>query len=311
MANILPQSLIGQRLMDQYLVLKPLETGGFSQTYLALDTENPETTGYLVKLLDINLTRRIDFQTLKNCFDHEALALGQLNSSGIVRAVPQLIAYCRDRDQIYIIQEYIEGQRLDHWIESQPKLRLKEILGLLQEILMLLAQIHHQGIIHCDIKPSNLMRRSHDGQLFLIDFGACRMPGKTHAELTLGTPGYMPEEQTLGQPQLNSDLYALGMMMIEILTGISPQDLDRSSINQELDWQRHIPLPLMNLPLVSIIDRMVRYYPQDRYPTAQAALAELQMLIPNRHSLRSWTAKPFLRTKTPIAPTQAIKVLAH
>jgi serine/threonine protein kinase len=310
MANVLSKTLIGQRLMDQYLVLKPLETGGFSQTYLALDTEQPETTGYLVKLLDLKRTAHIDFHTLKTCFDHEALALGQLNHSLAEPTVPKLIAYCRDRDQIYIVQEYIEGQRLDQWIESQPKLRLKEILTLLQEILTLLAQIHHQGIIHCDIKPSNLVRRR-DGQLFLIDFGACRMPDKTHTELTLGTPGYMPEEQVQGQPQINSDLYALGMMMIQILTGIPPQDLDYDAINREWDWQRHIPQFLMNLPLVSIIDRMVRHHPQDRYATAQAALTELQTLMPKRHSLRAWTAKPFARPKKPIASTQALKVLAY
>jgi serine/threonine protein kinase len=306
MANVLSQSLIGQRLMDQYLVLKPLETGGFSQTYLALDIEQPETTGCLVKFLDLKRTAHIDFQILKTCFDNEALALGQLNHSLAEPTVPRLIAYCRDRDQIYIIQEYIEGQRLDHWIESQPQLRLKEVLGLLQEILTLLARIHHQGIIHCDIKPSNLMRRR-DGRLFLIDFGACRMPDKTQAELALGTPGYMPEEQAQGQPQINSDLYALGIVMIQILTGISPQDLERT--HQEWDWQRHIPQPLMNLPLVSIVDRMVRHNPQDRYATAQAALAELQTLMPSRHSLRSWTAKPFSRAKKTIAPTQ--KVLAY
>jgi serine/threonine protein kinase len=310
MANVLSQTLIGQRLMDQYLVLKPLESGGFSQTYLALDTEQPETA-YLVKLLDIKRTAPIDFQILKTCFDHEALALGQLNNSLAESTVPELIAYCRDRDQIYIIQEYIEGQRLDHWIEAQPKLRLKEILSLLKEILTLLAQIHHQGIIHCDIKPSNLMRRSRDGRLFLIDFGACRLPDKPHAELTLGTPGYMPQEQVQGLPQINSDLYALGMMMIQILTGIPPQDLDRISISQEWDWQRHIPQALMNLPLVSIVDRMVRHDPQDRYATAQAALEELQTLMPNRHSLRSWTAKPFSRARKPIAPTQALKVLTY
>jgi serine/threonine protein kinase len=310
MANVLSKTLIGQRLMDQYLVLKPLEAGGFSQTYLALDTEQPETTGYLVKFLDLNRTAHIDFHTLKTCFDNEALALGQLNHNLAEPIVPKLIAYCRDRDQIYIIQEYIEGQRLDQWIESQPRLRLKEVFTLLQEILTLLAQIHHQGIIHCDIKPSNLMRRR-DGRLFLIDFGACRMPDKIHAELTLGTPGYMPEEQVQGQPQINSDLYALGMMMIQILTGVSPQDLERVSINQEWDWQRHIPPPLMNLPLVSIIDRMVRHSPQDRYATAQTALTELQTLMPNRPRLRSWTAKPFTRPRKPIAPTQALKLLAY
>jgi serine/threonine protein kinase len=302
MANVSPQTLIGQRLMDQYLVLKPLEPGGFSQTYLALDTEQPETT-YLVKLLDVKRTAPIDFHNLKTCFDHEALALGQLNNSPAAATVPQLIAYCRDRDQIYIIQEHIEGQRLDRWIESQPKRRLKELLSLLQALLRLLVQIHQQGIIHCDIKPSNLIYRS-NGRLCLIDFGACRLPGNPQAELFLGTPGYMPQEQALGQPQMNSDLYALGMMMIQIITGVVPQALERVAPNQA--WQRSIPPSLMHPPLVSILDRMVQPQCQDRYPTAQAALDALEMLLPQPRWY--WTTKPFSRSPKAIEPGPA---LAH
>jgi hypothetical protein len=100
-------------------------------------------------------------------------------------------------------------------------------------------------------------------------------------------------------------------MMIQILTGISPQDLDRFSTSQEWDWQRHIPKSLVNLPLVSIVDRMVRHHSQDRYATAQSALAELQTLMSNRYDFRYWTAKPFAHPRKSIAPTEVLKVLAY
>ncbi|NJM49077.1 MAG: hypothetical protein HC860_25330 [Alkalinema sp. RU_4_3] len=118
----------------------------------------------------------------------------------------------------------------------------------------------------------------------------------------------MPEEQVQGYPQINSDLYALGMVMIQILTGIPPQNLRSISISQEWDWQRYIPPGLINLPLISIVDRMVQPLAQNRYPTAQAALDELETLRPQarrRDRLRYWTTKPFSRRRQTIEPAFA------
>jgi serine/threonine protein kinase len=279
-------NLVGQLLMEKYLVLEHLEVGGFSQTYLAVDTENPRFH-YALKFLDRQLNPELDLPSLHGFFEAEAHALGRLALQRALalspNPVPQLIAYCRDRHQVYLIQEFIEGERLDLWIEhrtTQPQ--IKDVIKILAEMLLILHYIHSQGIIHCDIKPSNIIQR--EGKLVLIDFGACSVPGLQLArcqDFALGTPGYMPQEQASGRPQLNSDLYALGMMMIEIITGIAPKKLERDPDNQLLDWHRYVYPIFLKIPsLIMILDHMVMYEPGDRYLTVLETVNDLQRLIP-------------------------------
>jgi serine/threonine protein kinase len=335
-------NLIGQLLMEQYLVLEPLETGGFSQTYLALDTEKPAARCCVLKLMDTQLNPGLDFCSLHHFFEAEAHALGrlgalsQLGSSAAItrphRSVPKLIAYCRDRTQVYLVQEFIEGERLDRWMDQVQPPTLKQVIQILSEILLILYQIHGQGIIHCDIKPSNLIRRKRDGKLMLIDFGACFISDRANYDIcqmsprfnqaqfnqaqfnqdcsqnfALGTLGYMPEEQTQGKPQFSSDLYALGMMIIQILTGVAPQQLERYPITQEWDWHQHIRKSLLSLQLIPILDRMVRINPRDRYKNAAEAIAAVQEMIPQSvmgmpPTVRVPIPRPELRLDQP-APT--------
>ncbi len=305
MTPTITYNLIGQLLMEQYLVLEPLETGGFSQTYLALDTEKPAARCCVLKLMDTQLNPGLDFGSLYHFFEAEAHALGrlgslsQLGSSAAItrphRSVPKLMAYCRDRTQVYLVQEFIEGERLDSWMDQVQSPNLKQVIQILSEILLILYQIHSQGIIHCDVKPSNLIRRKRDSKLMLIDFGACFISDRASYDMcqvsprfnqdcsqnfALGTLGYMPEEQAQGKPQFSSDLYALGMMIIQILTGVAPQQLERYPITQEWDWHQHIRKSLLSLQLIPILDRMVRIDPRDRYKNAAEAIAAVQELIP-------------------------------
>jgi eukaryotic-like serine/threonine-protein kinase len=190
-----------------------------------------------------------------------------------------------------LVQALIDGERLDVWMASAPQPRLKHVMEILSETLLILDYIHRQGIIHCDIKPSNLIRRKSDGKLILIDFGACYfhnhtiVPGQSNYHrdrqtFALGTPGYMPDEQAAGMPDFNSDLYGLGMMIIQILTGIDPQQFDRYPDTHEWNWHDHIRQPLRHLALIPILDRMVRIDPRDRYPRAAAVIESLQGLMP-------------------------------
>jgi serine/threonine protein kinase len=193
----------------------------------------------------------------------------------------------------------------------------------------MLEAIHRQGIIHCDIKPSNLIRRTTDQKLILIDFGACSFSGaatlranandalKPHdrPEFALGTPGYMPPEQAAGLPQFNSDLYALGMMVIQILTGIAPQKLERYPTTREWNWHDHIRKPLLNLELIPVLDRMVRLDYRDRYHTATAALNAIQTLNPHSSSSRLPLFRPQATTARaphdPTAPTLGRSIQHH
>jgi serine/threonine protein kinase len=303
-------NLIGQLLMQRYLILEPLESGGFSQTYLAIDTESPDNVACVIKFMDAQLNSGLDFDHLSHLFEAEAYALGCLGAHPAVapddRSTPQLMAYCRDQTQIYLVQELIEGDRLDTWMESVPQPRLKDVIDILHSVLLMLEPIHRQGIIHCDIKPSNLIRRKQDEKLILIDFGACCF--SHHAEImgpsadrpnryeyALGTLGYMPAEQSAGMPEFNSDLYALGMMIIQILTGIAPTELERYPSTREWNWHEHIRKPLLHLELIPVLDRMVRIDYRDRYHTATAAIAAVQSLIPTATPARL----PIFRLQTP------------
>jgi serine/threonine protein kinase len=306
-------NLIGQLLMQRYLILEPLESGGFSQTYLAIDTESPDNVACVIKFMDAQLNSGLEFDHLSHLFEAEAYALGCLGANPAIdpsdRPTPQLMAYCRDRSQIYLVQELIEGDRLDAWMESAPQPRLKDVIDILHAVLLLLEPIHRQGIIHCDIKPSNLIRRKQDEKLILIDFGACcfshhagimgasadRPNRPNRYEYALGTPGYMPEEQAAGMPQFNSDLYALGMMIIQILTGMPPTELARYPGTREWNWHEHIRKSLMHLELIPVLDQMVRIDYRDRYHTVTAAIAAVQSLIPPSTPARL----PLFRLQTP------------
>ncbi len=281
-------NLIGQLLMEKYLVLEHLEMGGFSQNYLVVDRENPRSH-YALKFLDRQLNPNLDLASLHNFFEAEAHALGRLAGQNALalpyNPVPQLIAYCRDRHQIYLIQEFIEGERLDRWMETKTQQpQVKHAIKILAEMLLILHYIHKQGIIHCDIKPSNIIRRQQDGKLVLIDFGASTVPGlhlANNPDFALGTPGYMPQEQAAGKPQVNSDLYALGMMMIQILTGIAPKKLERDPNTQVLDWHQYVYPIFLKMPsLMVMIDRMVAFEAGDRYLTVLETISDLQRLIP-------------------------------
>jgi serine/threonine protein kinase len=312
---------IGQLLMQRYLILEPLESGGFSQTYLAIDTIAPDNLACVIKFMAAPLNSGLNFDHLFYLFEAEAYALGHLGANPTIApddcCTPKLLAYCRDRTQVYLVQELIEGDRLDTWIELVPQPRLKDLMDMLQSLLIRLESIHRQGIIHCDIKPSNLIRRKQDQKFVLIDFGACwikhddrRIGASTdppplpdrHA-FALGTPGYMPEEQAAGMPQLNSDLYALGMMMIQILTGIAPTELERYPGTREWSWHDHIRKPFLHLELIPVLDRMVRIDYRERYHTATAAIAAVQCLMPSATPARL----PLFRfpTSRPVSPNRA------
>lgn len=150
-----------------------------------------------------------------------------------------------------------------------------QVISLLIEVLEILVFVHGQGVIHRDIKPANLMRRHPDGKIVLIDFGAVKeittqmvnSQGQRISTVAIGTPGYMPIEQFHGNTQFNSDIYALGMVGIQALTGLLADDLSRlQSPNNpstgELVWHHRAQV---SPELANIIDKMVRFDYRQRY----------------------------------------------
>lgn len=289
--------MIGQLLTGRYLNLEKLGAGGFSETYLARDKYLPHHPLCVVKCLKLSPNNTLSLETARQLFETETRVLAQLGEHS---QIPALFACSHEHDPAYLVQEYIDGENLGRWLERDRRLDAETAISLLSEVLPVLNYIHSHHVIHRDIKPSNLIRRQRDGKIVLIDFGAaCLVPKHPQLDnnpppIAIGTPGYMPNEQHLDKAEFNSDLYALGMSVIHLLTGVHPKQFQQDPISGELDWQVHLHDQLLEPKLIAILDRMVRIQASDRYQQAAEVLRDLQAFS-TKHSwqrkLRSWQKK--------------------
>ncbi|MBE9008951.1 serine/threonine protein kinase [Pseudanabaenaceae cyanobacterium LEGE 13415] len=263
--------MIGQLLTGRYLILEKLGTGGFSETYLARDKYLPQHPLCVVKRLKLPAHSKITLSTARHLFETEAQLLGQLGQN--YAQVPMLFAYAQEQDSAYLVQEYIEGDTLNTWLNQS--FTAKKAIELLSSVLPVLDYVHSHGIIHCDITPSNLIYRHQDSKIVLIDFGAACSEAHANPPLLIGTPGYIPDEQCLGMPRVSSDLYALGILVIQLLTRTDPRQFKQDLITGELDWQQYLKPGSIPSNLVLILDRMVRSRVNDRYQQAAEVIADL------------------------------------
>lgn len=278
--------MIGQLLTGRYLILEKLGAGGFSETYLARDKYLPHHPLCVVKRLKLPLDTSISYETVQQWFELEARLLEKLGQHH--NQIPTLLAYCQEDEEVYLVQEYIEGEQLGDWLAHGHRLTAKGAIALLTELLPLLDYLQSHHVIHRDITPCNLIRRRRDGRIVLIDFGAayvlpdgCLSQGSEHEDispLTVGTLGYMPDEQQQGMAHISSDLYALGMVVIHLLTGVHPSQLELDPISGERDWHRYLKQKSIAPKLIALLDRMIHTHVRDRYQQAQDVLADLQAM---------------------------------
>lgn len=277
--------MIGQLLTGRYLILETLGAGGFSETYLARDKYLPHHPLCVVKCFKMPSSSTLSLEEAQRFFETEARLLEQLGQHHA--QIPTLFAYCHEQDHLYLVQEYIEGKHLGEALAQGTRLSAAAAIDLLLEVLPVLEYIHSHRVIHRDIKPSHLIRRKRDNKVVLIDFGAaCLLPEtdtNTQPEsedtpLAIGTPGYMPDEQHLGMAQLNSDLYALGIVVIQLMTGVNPRQFQPDLISGELDWQLYLRDQSIDPSLIAILNRMMRSRFSDRYQQAADVIADLKAL---------------------------------
>ena len=273
--------MIGKLLDHRYQVIRVLATGGFGQTYIAQDTRRPGHPICVVKHLKPANSDSNIFVTAKRLFNSEAETLEKLSNHD---QIPRLLAYFDENKEFFLVQEFIDGHTLnEELIPGQPWSET-QVMQMLLEILSILEFVHQEGVIHRDIKPDNIIRRAADYKLVLVDFGAVKqlrsplvtVGGQQTATVAIGTPGYMPTEQGQGKPRPNSDIYALGIIAIQALTGLPASQLQEDPDTGEMNWQHLIPI---NPELVAILTKMVRYHFKERYQTATEALQACQELV--------------------------------
>jgi tRNA A-37 threonylcarbamoyl transferase component Bud32 len=265
------------RLLNRrYKIKRRLGSGGFSYTYLAEDTHRPGNPVCVVKHLQPARHDEVFLEVARRLFKTEAEILEIV---GEHEQIPQLMAYFEENQQFYIVQEYIQGHSIqEELIPGQPKSE-DEVIDFLKDILPVLVFIHRHNVIHRDIKPSNFIRRERDQHIVLIDFGAVKQiqPQVENLTVAVGTVGYAPPEQFMGQPTINSDIYALGMIAIQALTGTLAQQLERDPNTLALIW-RH--LAQTTEELATVLDKMVAYNYLDRYRSAEEVLRALNIIPP-------------------------------
>ena len=260
-------------LAGRYQIIKILGAGGFSQTYMAQDIQLPGHPLCVVKKMKVSSSDPKSLQVAKRLFNTEAEIMYKLNKYD---KVPQLLAHFEENNEFYLVQEFIDGHELTEEISRGKTFSESEVIQLLEEVLEILDVVHNHNIIHRDIKPSNLIRRKKDGKLVLIDFGA----GKEMQSLAttiatiIYTLGYAPPEQMRGNPKLNSDIYSLGIIAIQAVTGILPYEFNQFS-EEEIDWHDKANI---SFKLTKIIDKMVCYNFRERYQSATEILKDLDVL---------------------------------
>jgi len=265
--------MIGKLLDHRYQVIRVLAMGGFGQTYIAQDTRRPGNPICVVKHLKPGTDPRV-FDTAKRLFNSEAETLEKLGNHD---QIPRLLAYFDENQEFYLVQEYIEGHTLAEELIPGKRWSESRVIQLLQEVLEILEFVHRQGVIHRDIKPDNIIRRASDHKLVLVDFGAVKqlrtqlvtVGGQPSATVVIGTPGYMPTEQGQGKPRPNSDIYSLGIIAIQALTGLSATELQEDPETGEIIWQQSVTV---NYRLAAVLSKMVHYHFKDRYQNATEAL---------------------------------------
>ncbi|MGI0486449.1 protein kinase domain-containing protein, partial [Pantanalinema rosaneae CENA516] len=269
--------MLGATLIDRYHILRHLSRGGFGQTYVAEDLHLPGKPLCVVKQLKPKESDRVSLEMARRFFDQEAEVLYKL---GTHDQIPELLAHFEENQEFYLVQDYIDGDDLSHEITSGKRWSEPQVIDLLRELLEILVFVHQHNVIHRDIKPENLIRRKADQKLFLIDFGAVKQlrvqtvdaQGHTSYTVMIGSQGYMPNEQLAGKPRLSSDIYAVGIIGIQALTGLSISQLKEDAQTGELLWR---DMAQVSSQFAEILERMVRYDFRQRYPSANAALQAL------------------------------------
>jgi eukaryotic-like serine/threonine-protein kinase len=262
--------LLGKLMRMRYRITEHLVSTEYSDTYLAEDENLPDRPFCLIKRL------KSQSEKTSQMYDRESRALYRLGQHD---RIPELLARFEEDGYFYLVYEFVEGEPIAQELIAGQPWEEKRVTAVLQDILEILVFVHQQDIIHRDIHPQNLIERKSDRKIVLIDFGAVKEINNSQNSGQTKSHGgtqqeYIPPEQAIGAPRLCSDIYAVGMLGIQALTGMRPRQL-RVDNKGNLIWRDRAKV---SPQLADILDRMVLYTFGDRYPSAVEALEAISQL---------------------------------
>ncbi|MDX2272405.1 MAG: serine/threonine-protein kinase [Cyanobacteriota bacterium] len=264
-------------LSNRYHIIRALGTGGFGQTFLVEDTYLPSRRLCVVKQLRAVAETPRGYQVLLERFQREAAVLEELGEA--CRQIPRLYAHFGENDQFYLVQEWVDGDTLTQMVAREGAWSEARVMAFLTSLLPVLDLVHRKRIIHRDIKPDNVIIRRSDQLPVLIDFGAVKESVNStlvgSQSMVIGTPGFMPSDQAVGRPVFSSDLYALSLTAVFLLTGKWPDELPINQATGQYRWQ----VPGLSPRLVGVLNKAMEFNPRDRFSTARDML---EVLAPGR-----------------------------
>jgi len=262
-------------LAQRYLICSQLGRGGFGMTFLAQNIHLPGQPLCVVKKLDPQFTDPTLIAIAQKQFELEALSLSRLGSHA---QIPSLLDYFQVGTDLYLVEEYIPGSDLLQIVTKQRRFNDSEVEIFITQMLRLLEylQLHH--LIHCDIKPQNIILRPTDRRFVLVDFGIVKDIAATTSRhdldsMAVGTPGFAPPEQLANRTGFASDLYALGMTCIYLLTGKNPSQFPTDPYTCELIWSDTVEI---SVELSEIINKMIQIPLAERYHSATEVITALK-----------------------------------
>ncbi len=274
--------ILGQR----YKIVRSIKSGGMGAVYLALDQRLGDSLCAVKAMLDA-VKGGAHEEIIRRKFQSEAEVLSQLQHPGI----PAVRDYFVEAETAYIVMDYVEGDNLE--LEKGEPLTPEAVVPMALEVLEILSYLHGRPtpVIHCDIKPANIIREKASGRIKLVDFGLARSLTDEKTQTVAGTLGYSAMEQLRGHAEPRSDLYALGITMFYMLTGQLPTFLMVPPIREIL--------PDLDPRLAAVIDSSTRMEAEQR----PAGAVEMRQAL-----LQWWAVKD--RPPTPAELAAANRVAA-
>ncbi|MEY4518899.1 MAG: hypothetical protein RLZZ499_1498 [Cyanobacteriota bacterium] len=286
----------GTIIDNRYLIQKVLGQGGLGRTYLAFDTHRFQDPCVLKEFAPLG-SGQYDLEKSRELFKREAQILHQISHPQI----PKFLACFEGKSRLFLVQEYVKGKTYSAILQERQKnnqvFQESEVIRWLMNILPILDYIHKLGIIHRDISPDNIMIMQPEGKTLpvLIDFGVGKLTNIVREQKQLnsdnysyvgkmsfvGKIGYAPREQiSMGICSPSSDIYALGVTALVLLTGKNPTSLVNS---YSLEWEWH-NYARVSQEFTEILDKMTKERPQERYNSTNEVLLDIQQKIIDCHT---------------------------
>ena len=271
-----PGAIIGGR----YQIVRLLGGSDFVSIFFAIDAVWDQRC--IVKLINLSVkdTRNSEEIKIENLLRQKIEFYRRLSHPQIGR----IFCFFKEDDKLYLVEEFINGRNLSKELTHYKRFNEVDVIELLEEILQILKVIHKYDLIHGDIKPTNLIRRFPDGNICLIHSiisleifpeNPTLRVNNFISRIDMLTDGYKPIEQREGYLDRGSDIYAVGMIAIQALTGNRPEHIQEDPMTRKLIWRNHAKV---SYKLEKILDRMVEPHLRNRYESADEVLTDLRDL---------------------------------